>query len=373
MLDGQGNVRITDFGLAGLADALAGEDVRSGTPAYMSPEQLAGREVTVRSDIYALGLVLYELLTGRRAFEGKGLAELARKHRDERPSSPRSSCPRSTRRSSARSSPASRRTRAAPAVRSRRRRHARRPRPARGGDRRRGDAVAGAGGRGGRVRGPAPAGGLGLPRSRSSRRPAPRPPPGAAQLLAGPVDKPPAALEDRARELSVRLGHTARGGRLRDGLSSTPSTSAGRAQDRSPAAGTELAHRGPAGPASGTARAPGRSSPRPERPRDLGRPAAARLGDGGGEVRPPRDGCRALVGAAAGGGGARPAPARRTGPRSSPRRGSTSRGSGPPPRWTPPFHTDARAAWEGPGRAGPTSPSASRRPHTAAGRCGSRS
>ncbi len=88
MLDGQGNVRITDFGLAGLAESLRGSDVRSGTPGYMSPEQLLGREVSVRSDIYALGLVLYELYTGRRAFEGKSLAEYTRKHRDERPIEP---------------------------------------------------------------------------------------------------------------------------------------------------------------------------------------------------------------------------------------------------------------------------------------------
>ena len=84
MLDGQGKVRLTDFGLAGLASSVAGEDVRSGTPSYMSPEQLQGREVTVRSDIYALGVLLYELFTGRRAFEGRTMAELARKHRDER-------------------------------------------------------------------------------------------------------------------------------------------------------------------------------------------------------------------------------------------------------------------------------------------------
>jgi Protein kinase domain/zinc-ribbon domain len=88
MLDGQGKVRLTDFGLAGLAAELSGADVRSGTPSYMSPEQLTGREVTVRSDIYSLGLVIYELVTGRRAFEGKGLAELTRKHRDERPIEP---------------------------------------------------------------------------------------------------------------------------------------------------------------------------------------------------------------------------------------------------------------------------------------------
>src|SRR5262249_43625020 len=88
MLDGQGKVRITDFGLAGLEDSFRGDDVRSGTPAYMSPEQLTGREVTTRSDVYSLGLVFYELFTGKRAFEGKTLAELLRKHRDEKPIEP---------------------------------------------------------------------------------------------------------------------------------------------------------------------------------------------------------------------------------------------------------------------------------------------
>jgi serine/threonine-protein kinase len=78
MLDGEGRARITDFGLAGLADSLRGADTRSGTPAYMSPEQLEGREVTARSDVYALGLVLYELVTGRRAFDGRSLGEILR-------------------------------------------------------------------------------------------------------------------------------------------------------------------------------------------------------------------------------------------------------------------------------------------------------
>ena len=74
MIDGAGKVRLTDFGLAGVA----GESVRAGTPAYMAPEQLAGAEVTIRSDIYALGLVLYEIFTGQRALDAKNLAELIR-------------------------------------------------------------------------------------------------------------------------------------------------------------------------------------------------------------------------------------------------------------------------------------------------------
>src|SRR5271168_2549372 len=66
MIDGRGQVRITDFGLAVLAEEVALGDIRSGTPAYMSPEQKAGKEVTTRSDIYSLGLTLYEMFTGKR-------------------------------------------------------------------------------------------------------------------------------------------------------------------------------------------------------------------------------------------------------------------------------------------------------------------
>ncbi len=75
MIDGRGQVIIMDFGLAGLTEQLQG-DARSGTPAYMSPEQLAGTEVTAKSDIYALGLLLYELFTGKRAYEAASLMEL---------------------------------------------------------------------------------------------------------------------------------------------------------------------------------------------------------------------------------------------------------------------------------------------------------
>jgi predicted Ser/Thr protein kinase len=79
MIDSRGEVRIMDFGLAAVTEQqLDAADVRSGTPAYMAPEQLEGREATTRSDIYALGLVLYELFTGRPAFEGKDAVELLR-------------------------------------------------------------------------------------------------------------------------------------------------------------------------------------------------------------------------------------------------------------------------------------------------------
>jgi len=76
MLDGAGKIRLMDFGLAGVAASMKGAEVRAGTPAYMAPEQLAGREVSTKSDIYSLGLILYEILTGKRAFEATTLPEL---------------------------------------------------------------------------------------------------------------------------------------------------------------------------------------------------------------------------------------------------------------------------------------------------------
>ncbi|MBK8164760.1 MAG: protein kinase [bacterium] len=80
MLDGRGRVKLADFGLAGLAAGFDNTDVGVGTPAYMSPEQISGREVTERSDIYALGLVLYEMFTGKPAFRGGTVAEYRQFH-----------------------------------------------------------------------------------------------------------------------------------------------------------------------------------------------------------------------------------------------------------------------------------------------------
>ncbi len=87
MIDGQGRVRITDFGLAGFADEFQDDDVRVGTPAYMAPEQLAGKEVSIKSDIYSLGLVLFEVFTGKRAFQAESIAEIKRLHEGGVPSS----------------------------------------------------------------------------------------------------------------------------------------------------------------------------------------------------------------------------------------------------------------------------------------------
>ncbi|HVF67588.1 MAG TPA: serine/threonine-protein kinase [Pyrinomonadaceae bacterium] len=91
MIDERGDVRITDFGIAALASDARSRDSLAGTPAYMSPEHLEGRELTTKSDLYSLGLVLYELFTGRKAFEASSLPELLKLRRsDTHPSSPSS-------------------------------------------------------------------------------------------------------------------------------------------------------------------------------------------------------------------------------------------------------------------------------------------
>ena len=88
MIDGRGRVRITDFGIAvAMGDATqTGEIV--GTPAYMAPEQLAGERATVRSDIYSLGLILYELCSGKRAFTAETISELREQKASHTPQTP---------------------------------------------------------------------------------------------------------------------------------------------------------------------------------------------------------------------------------------------------------------------------------------------
>jgi serine/threonine protein kinase/predicted negative regulator of RcsB-dependent stress response len=92
MIDKEGNVRIMDFGIARSVEARgvtqAGTIV--GTPDYMSPEQVEGKEADQRSDIYSIGVILYEMMTGKVPFEGDTALSVALKHKTETPPDPRS-------------------------------------------------------------------------------------------------------------------------------------------------------------------------------------------------------------------------------------------------------------------------------------------
>jgi hypothetical protein len=88
MLDGSGKIRITDFGLASIAANVEDADARAGTPAYMAPEQLEGKQVTAKRDLYSLGLVLYETLTGKRVFDAASLPELMKQRDKSAPTNP---------------------------------------------------------------------------------------------------------------------------------------------------------------------------------------------------------------------------------------------------------------------------------------------
>ncbi|HXF65290.1 MAG TPA: serine/threonine-protein kinase [Burkholderiales bacterium] len=82
------DVKIADFGSAYLRRSKAVETVAMGSPYYMSPEQIAGEELTFASDMYSLGVVLYELLTGHRPFAADSIGALVRKIREEEPAAP---------------------------------------------------------------------------------------------------------------------------------------------------------------------------------------------------------------------------------------------------------------------------------------------
>lgn len=87
MLDGEGRVKLTDFGLSVTIEASA-TSALAGTPQYMAPEQLSGLPADERSEVYSLGLVLYEVYTGRRARHGRTIDELRREHEEGPPSPP---------------------------------------------------------------------------------------------------------------------------------------------------------------------------------------------------------------------------------------------------------------------------------------------
>ena len=91
MIDKEGNVRIMDFGIARSLEAkgITGAGVMIGTPEYMSPEQIEGKEVDQRSDIYSLGVILYEMVTGRVPFEGDAPFTIGMKHKGEMPQNPK--------------------------------------------------------------------------------------------------------------------------------------------------------------------------------------------------------------------------------------------------------------------------------------------
>jgi len=88
IIDSRGKARITDFGIAGIEEEIMGGEIRVGTPAYMSPEQITGREVTPKSDIYALGLVLYEIFTGKQTFQADSIGDLLQKQQTTAPTNP---------------------------------------------------------------------------------------------------------------------------------------------------------------------------------------------------------------------------------------------------------------------------------------------
>ena len=91
MIDDNGNARIMDFGIARSvkAKSLTGSGVMIGTPEYMSPEQVEAKDIDQRSDIYSLGIIMYEMLTGRLPFEADTPFAIGVKHKSETPKNPK--------------------------------------------------------------------------------------------------------------------------------------------------------------------------------------------------------------------------------------------------------------------------------------------
>ncbi|HXA56370.1 MAG TPA: protein kinase [Candidatus Acidoferrum sp.] len=89
MIDARGNVKIMDFGIARSMESLTRmTGAMVGTPAYMAPEQVSGKAVDYRTDIYSLGLILYEIFTGQQAFTADNAVAVAMKQLQEAPTPP---------------------------------------------------------------------------------------------------------------------------------------------------------------------------------------------------------------------------------------------------------------------------------------------
>ena len=95
MIDKEGNAKLMDFGIARSVEGkgLTVEGMVIGTPDYMSPEQVGGRKADQRADIYSLGVILYEMVTGKVPFFGDTAFSVALKHKSEEPKDPRQANP----------------------------------------------------------------------------------------------------------------------------------------------------------------------------------------------------------------------------------------------------------------------------------------
>jgi serine/threonine protein kinase len=91
MIDREGNAKIMDFGIAlsQKSEGITDSNVIIGTPQYLSPEQVEGKKVDQRSDIYSLGVILFEMVTGQVPFDGDTTLSIAVKHKTETPRDPK--------------------------------------------------------------------------------------------------------------------------------------------------------------------------------------------------------------------------------------------------------------------------------------------